>query len=206
MSDIETPQLYLLTPDEIDPSRFAPQLNAVLDAHDIGCMRLCLATREEDRILRAADALREITHARDIALVIDTHLPLVSRLGLDGVHLSDGARTVRYARKELGADAIVGSYCAGSRHDGMSAGEAGADYISFGPLTPTLLDDTDTPEDDLFQWWSETIEVPVVAEGGLDADIIARLAPFVDFFGISAEIWNTDDPAATLTALTAGLR
>ncbi|KNG95017.1 thiamine phosphate synthase [Pseudaestuariivita atlantica] len=206
MPDADTPQIYLLTPDEIDLSRFLPRFNAVLDAQEVACVRLALATRDEDRITRTADALREVTHARDIALVIDTHLALVGRLGLDGVHLGDGARTVRHARKELGPDAIVGAHCGASRHDGMSAGEAGADYVSFGPLTPGLLDTGDAAEDELFAWWSEMIEVPVVAEGGLDADIVARLAPFVDFFGIGAEIWSADNPVTALSDLVARLR
>ncbi|HIE71875.1 MAG TPA: hypothetical protein EYP98_17775, partial [Planctomycetes bacterium] len=55
------------------------------------------------------------------------------RLGLDGVHLTDGSRSVRVARKELGPDAIVGAFCGTSRHDGMVAGEAGADYVALGP-------------------------------------------------------------------------
>ena len=49
------------------------------------------------------------------------------------MHLTQGARGVRHARKELGADAIVGAFCGASRHEGMNAGEAGADYVSFAP-------------------------------------------------------------------------
>ena len=129
----EQPQIYLITPAEIELSSFPAQLAATLDAHDVACVRLALSTRDEDRLSRAADALREVTHARDVALVISDHVLMVERLGLDGVHLSDAAKSVRYARKELGEDAIVGSYCGTSRHGGMSAGEAGADYVCFGP-------------------------------------------------------------------------
>jgi thiamine-phosphate pyrophosphorylase len=125
---------------------------------------------------------------------------------LDGVHLTDAARSVRHARKTLGEDAIVGSYCAGSRHDGMAAGEAGADYISFGPVRPSALDDGSYAELDLFQWWSEVIEVPCVAEGGLDEALIRTLTPFTDFFGIGDEIWASDNPAQTLATLVAAMK
>lgn len=205
MADADHPQLYLITPPEFDLSEFPVTLNKVLDAADIACIRLSLATRDEDRILRAADAVREVAHARDVALVIDTHIVLAQRLGLDGVHLTDGSRNVRAARKELGPDAIVGASCGGSRHDGMSAGEAGADYVTFAPLAGETLGDGTLAEFDLFEWWSQVIEVPVVAEGGLTPDLIARFTPVTDFFGIGEEIWSTDDPAATLTRLVAAM-
>ncbi|MDU8913128.1 thiamine phosphate synthase [Aestuariicoccus sp. MJ-SS9] len=202
MAEPEQPQIYLITPPEFDLSAFPAQLSAVLESADIACLRLSLATRDEDRILRAADAVREVAHAHDVALVIDTHVVLAQRLGLDGVHLTDGARSVRMARKELGPDAIVGAFCGQSRHDGMNAGEAGADYVSFGPVGASTLGDGAVAPFELFDWWSQMIELPVVAEGSLDADLVRALAPVTDFFGIGEEIWGTDDPAATLRALT----
>lgn len=205
MSTPEQPQIYLITPPEIELSHFPSDLARVLDAVDIACIRLSLASRDEDLILRAADAVREVAHRFDVALVIDTHVVLAQRLGLDGVHLTDGARSVRMARRELGTDAIVGAFCARSRHDGMTAGEAGADYVSFGPVGETALGDGSRAEADLFQWWSEMIEIPVVAEGGLDAGLIRTLAPITDFFGIGEEIWRTDDPVAALKSLTAAM-
>ena len=205
MDTPEQPQIYLITPSEFELSSFPDALARVLDAHDVACIRLDLATRDEDRIARAADACREIAYAREVALVITDHVVLADRLGLDGVHLSDGARPVRAARKSLGPDAIVGSFCAQSRHDGMTAGEAGADYISFGPVTPNALGDGSVAEPELFQWWSEMIELPVVAEGGLDLRSVEALAPFTDFFGVGDEIWRDDDPAGELGRLLAPL-
>lgn len=202
MAEKEEPQLYLITPPELDLSVFTGKLQSVLDAADIACLRLSLATRDEDRIQRAADAVREIAHSYDVATVIDTHVVLAQRLGLDGVHLTDGSRSVRTARKELGDDAIVGSYCAQSRHDGMNAAESGADYVSFGPVSETALGDGAMADHELFEWWSSMIEVPVVAEGGLTPDIIRTLTPVTDFFGIGEEIWNADDPVAALKDLT----
>ena len=105
----------------------------------------------------------------------------------------------------LGPDAIVGAFCGGSRHDGLSAGEAGADYIAFGPVQGKDADDDSAAEAELLQWWSEVIEIPVIAEGNLDRAQIAALAPYTDFFGIGMETWGQDDPAAALTALLADM-
>ena len=202
MSDAQdAPQIYLITPSEFDLSSYPTQLAACLDQTEVACVRLALGTKDDARIAKAADALREVTHARDVALVIDSHILMVERLGLDGVHLTDGARSVKKVRKDLGADAIVGSYCANSRHDGMTAGELGADYVSFGPVGATPLGDGRQAELELFEWWSMMIEVPVVAEGALDADLVRTLAPHTDFFGIGDEFWGADDPAAALVDL-----
>ena len=202
----ETPQLYLITPPAIDLERFPTILARVLDAHDVACLRLSLATRDEDVILRTGDALRELAHARDIPLVITDHVLMIERLGLDGVHLSEGNMRIRKLREELGADAIIGAYCGTSRHDGLSAGEAGADYVSFGPVGETALGDGQLVEREVFEWWSEVIELPVVAEGALSRDVVAALAPITDFFAFGEEIWSTEDPSLTLSELTAPLR
>lgn len=202
MAEIDRPQLYLITPPEFDLDLFPDRLAAVLDATEIACLRLSLVTRDEDRILRAGDALREVAHARDVAIVIDRHVLMVERLGLDGVHLADGARSIRKVRKDL-PDAIIGAFCGNSRHDGMTAGELGADYVAFGPVGATALGDGSRADHDLFAWWSEMIEVPVVAEGALTRDLVEALAPVTDFFAMGEEIWTTDDPAAALKALLA---
>lgn len=205
MPNEDRPQIYLITPPAFTLEVFPDRLAAVLDAVDIACIRLGLATKDEDQIGRAADALREIAHARDVAIVIDTHIRLAERHGLDGVHLPDGARNIRKARKDLGDDAIVGSFCGVSRHEGINAAEAGADYVSFGPVGDTALGDGSQATDDLFSWWSEMIEVPVVAEGALTAARVATLAPITDFFAIGEEIWQADDAVAALRALIAPL-
>lgn len=197
MPDESRPQLYLLTPPVLDPATFPDTLGRVLDGIEIACVRLTLATRDADVIGKAADVCRDQAHGRDVAIVIDSHLTLVERHGLDGVHL-DGPHGVRAARKTLGPDGIVGAFCGASRHDGMTAGEAGADYVAFGPVGGAALGDGTLAERDLFAWWSEMIEVPVVAEGGMTADLVATLAPVSDFIALGEEIWRTDDPLSAL--------
>lgn len=203
--DQDRPQLYLVTPPDFEVETFGPRLAAVLDGAEVACLRLALVSRDEDRVARAADALREIAHQRDVALVVDRHVGLVERLGLDGVHLTDGARGVRKARETLGADAIVGAFCGASRHDGMTAGETGADYVAFGPVTAGGLGDGTVAEQELFAWWSEMIEVPIVAEGGLTVDLVRDLSAVTDFFAVGEEIWREEDAMAALRRLLAPL-
>jgi thiamine-phosphate pyrophosphorylase len=205
MAAEDRPQITLITPAVLDLDSFPDRLAAVLDAVEVACLRLSLASRDTDTLGRAADACRLVAHARDVAVVIDNHLMLAERHGLDGVHLTDGARQVRKARKDLGADAIVGAYCGHSRHDGISAGEAGADYVAFGPIGGEGLGDGSLAGFELFDWWSEMIEVPVIAEGGVTKDLIARFGPVTDFFAIGEEIWAAEDAAQSLKRLVSCL-
>ena len=198
--DAATTRLYLITPPAFSPD-LPDRLAALLDATDIACVRLALATAVEDDVARAADALRAVAHERDVPLVVADHYRLVSRLGLDGVHLGDGARQVRAVRKALGPDAIVGAYAHASRHDGLTAGEIGADYVAFGPVGASALGDGSTAPLDLFQWWAEMIEVPVVAEGSLTLDLAHKLAGKADFIALGPEIWaGPEDPTTALAA------
>ncbi len=205
MASPDRPQITLVTPPEIDLGAFPDALAAVLDGVAVACLRLALATRDEDSLLRAADACREVAHARDVPIVIEAHVTLAGRLGLDGVHLPDGARSVRKARAALGREAIVGAFCGATRHEGITAAEAGADYVAFGPAGETALGSGTRAPAELFAWWSEMIEIPVVAEGALTPGLVAVLAPVTDFFAFGEEVWRRPDPLAALRALAAAM-
>ncbi|HEU0221318.1 MAG TPA: thiamine phosphate synthase [Paracoccaceae bacterium] len=207
MAQPTSPRLYLVTPPAFEAEAFLPLLASVLDAGqpraEIACLRLSSAGAGETALRRAAEALRRATEAHDLALVIENHWRLVEPHGLDGVHLGDGPRGIREARKALGPDRIVGAHCGASRHAGMVAAEFGADYVAFGPfahegaLGPERLADAE-----LIRWWAEMIETPVVAEGGLSREIIAELGTAPDFLALGAELWaHPDGPVAALRAL-----
>ena len=199
MAEAQTAGLYLVTPARLSLGAFPATLAAALDTVPVACVRLALARTIEEDLIRAADALRPVCHARDVPLVMTDHFRLVPRLGLDGVHLGEGVRQIRAARRELGVDGIIGVHARASRHDGMTAAEIGADYVAFGPLSQSSLGDGTLAPLELFAWWSEMIEVPVVAEGGLTPDLAADLAGIADFIALGEEIWTAPEgPEAAL--------
>lgn len=199
-------QLYLVTPPILTLEPFGDTLAGLLDTVEVACVRLALASTDEDELMRAADALRMVCHARDVPLVVAEHYRLAARLGLDGVHLADGPRRVRAAREALGANAIVGAFARTSRHDGMTAAEIGADYVSFGPIAASALGDGSVAPLELFAWWSEMIETPVVAEGGLALERAEEIARVADFLALGEEIWSAPEgPLAALRAFAARL-
>lgn len=202
--DADPARLYLVTPPLTDAAEFTGTLRAVLDAAPVACVRIAMATDDEDLLRRAADQIRETCHRFDVAVTLTDHYRLVSALGLDGVHLVNPRLTVRDARKELGADGIVGAFAGTSRHDGMTMAEAGADYVSFGPVGQTGLGDGTVADTDLFAWWAEMIETPVVADGAVTLDAATALAEHADFLCVGRAVWDhPDGPAKGAAAFAA---
>jgi thiamine-phosphate pyrophosphorylase len=99
---------------------------------------------------------------------------------------------------------ILGITCHASRHLAMTAGELGADYVAFGAFFPTTTKETQHVADlELLAWWSEVMEVPSVAIGGITADNCAPLVRAgADFLAVVGAVWNhAEGPAAGVRAM-----
>lgn len=204
----DAPRLYLTTPTRIDPPAFAATLGAVLAACPVACVRLALdPASDEAAWTTAVNHLLPVCHAADVPLVVTDHFRIVAPLGLDGVHLAAARTPIREVRKALGRERIVGALAGASRHRGMTLAEAGADYVAFGPVAATgALGDSDRASDDLFAWWSEMIETPCVAEGGVTPDDARRLGQTADFIVPELAGWgDAGDVIAALRTYAAAL-
>lgn len=191
-------RIMLATPPRFDPAALAPRLADALATGEVGCVRIDMPGAEEAAIRAAADALRPVCHDADVAVILAEHFRLAPALGLDGAEVEMRGARLRDVRAALGPDAILGAACGTSRHDGMVAAEAGCDYVLFRPYRlEGELGDGALASIDLFQWWAEMIETPVVAEGGIEAPEARELAPYADFIIPDIAIWEDDAAAAT---------
>ena len=74
------------------------------------------------------------------------------------------------ARALIGPDLTLGVTCKGSRDLAMQAGEDGADYVAFGAFFPSGTKDVSGfIEPEVLRWWSELMELPSCAIGGITA-------------------------------------
>ena len=101
------------------------------------------------------------------------------------------------ARRLLGG-LTLGVTCHDSRDLAMTAGEHGADYVAFGAFFPTTTKTPPTMADvSVIEWWSELMELPCVAIGGITAENCRPLvAAGADFVAVSAAVWSHPDGAA----------
>jgi thiamine-phosphate pyrophosphorylase len=201
-------RLYLVTPPELDPARFAAELEAALGAGDVACLQLRLKGVDDDAIRAATCALMPIAHRHDVAFLINDRPDLAAELGADGVHIGQEDVAYAEARRLVGPDRIVGVTCHDSRHLAMVAAESGADYVAFGAFFPTDTKEAKTrAEPEILAWWSELMEVPCVAIGGITVENCAPLvAAGADFLAVSAGVWAyADGPAAAVRAFNAAI-
>jgi thiamine-phosphate pyrophosphorylase len=191
-------RLYLVTPPTLPPD-FPTLLAAALDAGDVAAVRLDLPGSEADTLRQAAEALRPIVQSRGVAFILADNAKLAAATACDGVHLAQSETPPDQARRLIG-DLQLGVFCAASRDLAMEAGDAGADYISFGPF---LAGAENGPDPELITWWSELMELPVVAEGAITAENCAQLVQAgADFLAVGDAVWNNaDSPAAAVRAL-----
>ncbi|MEX0744115.1 MAG: thiamine phosphate synthase, partial [Phycisphaeraceae bacterium] len=133
---------------------------AALEGGDVACLLLRLEDASDDEVRAAAAVLRPVAQGRGVAFLIDGRPGIAAETGADGVHV-EGASAYEAARRAVGADAIVGVGCGGSRDAAMTAAERGADYVAFGSFAAAAAG----PDLELLGWWSELMIVPCVAAG-----------------------------------------
>ncbi len=160
--EVRSSKLYIVAEAGMAPASVA----AVLDVTAASVL-LVAPSASAALDARAARPLVELAQAKGVAALIKSDAALARTLRADGVHLAwDKDIVARYgeAREILGGRFVVGADVGRSRHDAMTLGEAGADYIAFG--IPAHVEDRDGARErrlDLIAWWSEIFEVPCVA-------------------------------------------
>lgn len=203
-------RIYLISPLDVSgsfPDRLARALDAPADHHHrVSAFQFRVKDVTEHEAARLAEPLQRICESHEVAFIVNDSISLAKRLGADGVHLGqddmmrDGG--VREARAALGRDAQIGVTCHGSKHLGMEAGDAGADYVAFGAFYPTTTKAVEHhAEPEILTWWQSLFEIPCVAIGGITPENVAPLVRAgADFIAVCGAVWNGDE-AANVVAL-----
>ncbi|MDE0780761.1 MAG: thiamine phosphate synthase [Alphaproteobacteria bacterium] len=204
-------RLYLISPSNLEGDRlpaFARALEVTLSAGQVACLQLRLkaadeTVAEDDEVRRATEMLLPITQKHDAAFILNDRPDLAAELGCDGVHIGQDDASYDEARRMLGTRAIVGVTCHDSKHLAMAAAEAGADYVAFGAFFPTSTKNAKfSPRPDLLKWWSDIMEAPCVAIGGITPENCKPLVSAgADFLAVSAGVWfHPEGPGAAISA------
>ncbi len=199
-------QIYLITPPIItDIDAFSEQLGQALSAAPVACLQIRLKDLSDIEVIHAADAIVPIAHAHGTDVLINDRPDLVEACRADGAHIGQDDMDYYSSRELLGEDAIIGVTCHNSRELSFQAALSGADYVAFGAFfdTPTK-DPKFRAELEILEWWSETVEIPSVAIGGINpANAAAVIKAGADFIAVSSGVWaHPDGPGAAVSQLS----
>ena len=162
--------LYLVT----DSTGFEEKefLNKIEEACNAGVTLVQL--REKDKTsreyLELAFKVKEITNKYNIPLIIDDRIDIAMAVDVAGVHLGQSDINVRYARKILGSNKIIGATTK-TLKQAEEAVREGADYLGVGAIYPTTTKvKTVITEVSTLKEICELVDIPVVAIGGLNEE------------------------------------
>jgi thiamine-phosphate pyrophosphorylase len=192
------PRLYLATPIVDDPSALAASLPTLIADADIAAVLLRLKPVDHRTMISRIKALAQAVQNGGAALLIEGNAELVARSGADGAHLT-GIEAMQEALPSLKPDRIAGVGGLITRHDSMSAGEAGADYVLFGEPDGRGARPSAEAIAERLQWWAELFEPPCVGFAATFDEASEFADAGADFVLVGDLIWA--DPRGAAAAL-----
>jgi thiamine-phosphate pyrophosphorylase len=204
MTDTTT-RLALLTP-LLGEDRFASQLESACGAGDVAAVIARLVPADERSLVNRLKALAPAVQGHGAALLVSTAgaidlAVLAARGGADGVHVEAGADVVANLRERLKGERILGVGGVRSKHDAMSIGEAGADYLMFGePRADGFIPEREAVTERA-AWWAEIFETPCIAYAPTLDDVAAMAATGAEFVAIGDAVWQHPEGAAAAVRL-----
>lgn len=200
------PRLYLMTPAIDDPQALSNALPSLLAEADVAAVLLRLTPSDPRTLISRIKALAPVIQDKGAALLLDGHVDLVARSGADGAHLS-GLAAFEEALPTLKPDRIAGVGGLATRHDSMTAGEMGADYVLFGEPDDRGHRPSVEAIGDRLQWWDEVFELPSVGFAAALEEVAAFTAAGADFILVGDFIFTAPEgPAGALRATTEAIR
>jgi thiamine-phosphate pyrophosphorylase len=196
--------LYVITDASIaDPDLLYRQVSEAIDG-GASLVQFRHKTDDQGLYLALAEGVVESCHQYGVPCLINDNAHIVQALGADGAHLGQNDGSLREARTELGAEAILGRTCHDSKQLMEEAVADGATYCAFGRLFES---DTKPSASGLSLNQLGTLvqqcPLPVVAIGGITADNGRQvLDTGVSMLAVSGAVFRTKDIGEAARRLT----
>lgn len=199
------PRFILFTPAIGETGQWMQLLATCCESADIATVILRTASANDEQILSATNSLAPAVQASGAAFLLENHAALAAKSGADGAHLTN-PEIFPSAVALLKPAGIVGAAGLLTRHDAMTAGEMGADYVMFGDPSGDKRPAFEFTIERV-KWWAEIFEVPCVAFATELDEIPALVDAGADFIALGDAIWNhSDGPVAALKQATMNIR
>jgi thiamine-phosphate pyrophosphorylase len=197
------PRLVLYSP-RFDEDRARALIAEACEAADIASVILRTAGKDDTEILSRAKTLFAIAAEDGAVILLEDRPDLAAKARMDGVHFSNFPAEAA-AFSSLKPHFIAGVAGLASRHEAMTAGEAGADYVMFGEPHGERRPSLDAIVERV-SWWAEIFQIPCVAFAASLDEIPILVRAGADFIALDDVIWNSAAPIDTLDEAMARLQ
>ncbi len=189
--------VYAITPTNISGAMLINAARAALSGGAV-----MLQYRAKPANFANALALKTLCDEFSAPLIINDNLEFAKALGC-GVHLGETDAGVAQARKELGADAIIGASCYDSVVLAQRALDSGASYVAFGSFFVSSTKSAPRRADVALLRKAAVLNAPCVAIGGIELSNAAPLiGAGVDFIAVVNGVFGQPDIQAASRALS----
>ena len=139
--------------------------------------------------------VKEITSRYGVPLLINDRIDIALAVGSEGVHIGQDDMPADIAREIIGEDKILG-VSASTVEEAKKAEIDSADYIGSGAVFPTSTkDDADSVSKEELKKIVDSIDIPVVAIGGITVENASTLkGSGIAGFSVVSAIMSAEDP------------
>lgn len=132
----------------------------------------------DKKLLRIALTLKKLAFKKKKLFIMNNRADIAKLVNADGIHLGKDDLPVRFARKILGKNAIIGRSCYGLS-DARIAAREGADYLGIGPVFKTALKPDYRPIGlKIAALANREINLPTFAIGGINENNLEKVIRF----------------------------
>ena len=139
--------------------------------------------------------VKEITSRYGVPLLINDRIDIALAIDSEGVHIGQDDMPADIAREIIGEDKILG-VSASTVEEAKKAENDSADYIGSGAVFPTATkDDADSVSKEELKEIVDSIDIPVVAIGGITVENASSLKDSgIAGFSVVSAIMSAEDP------------
>lgn len=170
--------LYVIIDKKISGKRSIFNIANKIKTRGADIIQLRDKESKKETIIRDALGLRRLLLNTQNLFIINDYVDVAKIVDSDGLHLGQYDISIKIAKRILGKDKIIGVSCHNLKQ-AIQAQNRGADYISIGPIYPSLT----KPEYksiglDLIKRLKGKIKIPFFVIGGINQDNINEILLF----------------------------
>lgn len=161
-------RLYLILDRQASAEKKLTDIGSKLVNAGIDIIQLRNKESKESVVLEEAFFLRRILAKTKVIFIVNDHLDIAINVNSDGVHLGQEDTSIKFARRMLGDNKIIGVSC-NNLEQAIIAQENGADYLGVGPIFASPLKPESTAIGlSLIEELNKRIKIPYFAIGDIN--------------------------------------